>query len=576
MLSNLYSIGSIEKKEIFRCVGLSFAEGCLMAAPYCVLIIFFQQLLADQINYVNASILFAGLFFLLSIRVIVTRYNMTYTTSVAYSRCSQLRLNIAKYLFRVPMSFFSRYSTSDISYRMNKDIAFTENIFAHFFSQFISCITVVGLLSLLFFFLDWRLALCLLLGIPLAALAQALLKRGANHLSAKMHQEMNKTNATVMDWVQGIREHKLSGNDQQSLDRLKQRIHYTQKIALKHELRVGLVPILFSILPELGFGIFLVLSLWLYMATQLSLAYFAVFLVASTRLYLCLGQLAVVMAESRFMEQASIRVKSLLDHKVLSVGNANQDISGDVTVNNLSFNYPSMTHQSIQEKSQEYILENISFAARPRSLTAIVGASGVGKTTLLQLLARYYQVDDQSICLGEYCINQLSDQCLYQQLALVSQDIQLFDTTIMENLLMASENLSERDVYYACQQACCDQFIRRLPNGYNSQAGEAGAYLSGGEKQRLALARTLLVDAKILLLDEITSALDVKNERSILKLLNKLKKEKTLIMITHRESLAVDADQVIMLRQQGQPIIGKHKQLVEESEEYRFFWQING
>ncbi|MBX2809552.1 MAG: ABC transporter ATP-binding protein/permease [Cellvibrionaceae bacterium] len=575
MLNNISSICPVKESELYRSIGLAFVEGCLMAAPYYLLIVFFQQLLAEEISYTNASIFFVILFLLLSLRIIVTRYNMTYTTSVAYGRCSQLRLDVAEYLFRVPMSFFSRYSTSDISYRMNKDIAFTENIFAHFFSQLVSCITVIGLLSLLFFLLDWRLAICLLCGMPLAVLAQSLLKKGANKLSTILHQEMNKTNVVVMDFVQGIREHKLSGNDQQSLDRLKQRIHHTKNIALKHELRVGFVPILFSILPELGFGFFLLVSLYFYQDGQLSLASFAIFLIASARLYLCLGQLAIVMAESRFMEQAAMRVKLLLSDKILNVGSNNETLSGNVLVNNLSFAYPSVTDASMSDEPQTRVLDNISFSAKPGSLTAIVGVSGVGKTTLLQLLARYHQVNDDAICLDDNSINQLSDRCLYGQIALVSQDIQLFDTTIMENLLMAGKNLSKQDVYRACKLACCDSFIRQLPKGYESQAGEAGAYLSGGEQQRLSLARALLIDAKILLLDEITSALDVKNELSILQLLNRLKKEKTLIMITHSQCLAMDADQVIMLRRQNQPLIGKHKKLFEENNEYRSLWGSN-
>lgn len=577
MLKPLQTICDFDRKSLFQCITGAIIEGVFTALPYVWLAFIVQELTQSQVNIHWILSLLSLILLTLVVKFFVARLNINGSTAMAYASCADLRVKVAQHLLQVPMGFFSRHSVSDINYRMNKDIGFTETIFSHLFSQLITAVFIVITLSFLLFFLDWRLALCLFIGMPIAVIAQKRLKQGVNELSAAMHEETNRTNAAVADWVQGIREHKLSGEGHKHIGQLEDQIRHAQKFSLKHELRVGLAPIVSSLLPEVSYGLFLFVGVYGYFKGEVALASLVIFVIASVRLYAALAQLATILAESRFMNEAVVRVAELLSHKVMKVGNSSRSVNGSVSIKQASFSYDAT--YSTPEKGgvelgshQHYTLSNINLTIAPRSLTAIVGSSGAGKTTLLHLLARYYPLTQGEIVLDNQSINSFSDTGLYGQVAMVSQDIQLFDATIMENLMMSREGLSEQDVIEACKKSYCHDFIRLMPQGYDSDIGEAGKYLSGGEKQRLSLARALLTDAKIILLDEITSALDVKNESLILQLLDDLKKEKTLIMISHRESLVVNADKIIMLNKGRQEATGTHNALLKDCPDYRALW----
>ena len=563
MINTLREFPIFKKNELIICALLSVIEGLCICLPYGILLGVIEVLTQPTIDLLWLGQLMLPIILILVVRTYVTQQSIVKTTSMSYGNCSTLRTRIAEHLFRVPMGFFYQGNTGDIHQLINKGVAFTENVFAHFFSQLIVYITIIVTMTISFFFLDWRLAVCLLAGVPIAVIGQVILRKGADKMSAKILASIKANNNGSMDWVYGIREHKLSGNGEKQLEQLEKQIRETQKVSLQHEVRAAIIPLLFIVLPEIGFALFIWVSLNFYFQSTLSFSVFTVFLIASVRLYSSLAQLSISLAESRFMKHAIIKVKHLLEVKKLRIGSHDVTVSGDVSVKKLNFTY---------ENTVKAQLKNIDFTAHKGTLTAIVGSSGAGKTTLLHVLARLWPVQTNSILLDDISLEEFNDHSLYRQLALVSQDIQLFDDTVMNNLLMMKEGLTEEAVYNACRDAHCDDFIRLLPEGYNTNLGEAGNLLSGGERQRLALARALLLDAKILLLDEISSALDVKNEKHILSLLHILKKEKTLIMIAHRESLVREADQVIMLNNGEQCARGTHAYLLKTNPRYYSLW----
>ncbi|MBJ7538951.1 ABC transporter ATP-binding protein [Marinomonas transparens] len=563
MLSTLRELPIFQKTEWLLCGALCVVEGLCICLPYALLLLVIEALIQPSVDLLLLGQLLLFMVLVLLIRICVTQQSMVRTTYMSYASCGKLRTRLAAHLFRVPMGFFYQHNTGDISQVMNKGVAFAETIFGHFLSQLIICLTIMVAMTLGFFWLDWRLALCLLTGLPIAFVLQVFLKQGADQMSVAMLDSMKQTHNDSMDWVCGIREQKLSGKGREQLNLLEKQIRETQALSLKHEARVGLIPLVFMVLPEAGFAVFLWASLNIYFDSTLSLTTFAVFLIASVRLYSSLGQLSIGMAESRFMKHALIKIKDLLTVATCPIGTTESPLFGTVSVNKLNFSY---------EKSTKQQLNNIHFTAKKGTLTAIVGPSGAGKTTLLHVLARLWPVQSGQIFLDHTSLEQFSDHGLYSQLALISQDVQLFDDTVMNNLLMMKDGLTEDAVFKACRQAQCDDFIRRLPQGYHTHLGESGNLLSGGERQRLSLARALLLDAKILLLDEISSALDVKNETHILALLQELKKDKTLIMIAHRESLVRDADQVVMLENGELCASGKHQELLISNQRYHRLW----
>ena len=446
---------------------------------------------------------------------------------------------------------------------MNRDIAFTETLFSHFFAQAVAALTTLLTLALALLGYDWRLTLALLCGLPLAVLLQHWLKVRANKATAQLLSRMGDTSQALLDWVAGIVDIRLNGAAPAALSAIKHRLNAARDQALQHEVVVGLAPMLFILLSEAGFLVFLLLSLQLYFAADISLAVLLVFLVISTRLYRTLAQLAITLAESRFMDQAVARLRNLLQARPLQTGQATAPLQGPVCAEGLSFQYPDAPLPA---------LEAVSFTAQPGEITVIAGSSGSGKSTLLHLLARFWQPGRGSIQIGDQPLNSHPDSHFYRQVALVSQDSWLLDDSVLNNLRLARPDATDAEIEQICRRTHCHDFICQLPEGYHSRIGEAGGLLSGGERQRLALARALLTGAHYLLLDEISSALDVQSEQAILALLQQLRGEHSLIMIAHRETLAASADQVLFLQQGHLVASGHHPTLLASHPAYRQLW----
>ncbi len=563
MLNTLRDLPVFEPRDLIKSIMLATLEGICMGLPYGLFVQLVRELVNRQPNYTLIIAVSCAIALVMLIRVWVTRQNTMHTGTMTYKTCATLRERLAHHFFKVPLGFFERHNSGQLSQSMNKDVEFTETIFSHHFSQFIASVSLLLTVSGCLAIYDWRLALCLLSGLPIALTIQAVMKRKANQFSESFLQGVATTNNAIMDWILGIRAIKQSGQGNNLFPKLEQQIQHTQKASIRHEIAVGIVPMLFILFSEMGFLVLLLIGLQLYLTQQVELTVFIVFLITSVRLYRALAQIALTMAEARFMQQAAKRITTLLATPTMRTKEQNLPIQGHIAVNDVTFRYSPESPK---------VLDAISFTAVPGTLTALVGPSGSGKSTLLHLLARFWQVDDHKITFDGHSINAFSDASLYQQVALVSQDIHLIDDTILNNLKMVHQGLSEASIHNACQQAQCHDFIMQLPNGYDTLVGEAGDALSGGEKQRIALARALLSEAKIILLDEISAALDVRNEAALLTLLEQLKQSKTLISISHRESMVIHADNVVYLVNGLLKGTGHHEMLLQESKNYQDFW----
>ncbi|EPJ48900.1 MAG: hypothetical protein OFPII_03760 [Osedax symbiont Rs1] len=567
MFNTIQSLPVVDASQFRRSIVLSITEGVLTALPY-GLFLYVVQLLMSEAVLMDIVWVAIAIFIILSARVLATREAVLHTGFMTSVACAGLRERLAGHFMKVPMGFFQQHDAGRLGNSMNRDVELAEGIFSRLFSMLFSTVALLLTVSFILFIYDWRLALALLAGVPLAALVQWRVQRYANRISGRWMEQVSDTNGAIMDWVQGLREHRLAGNGERQLAGLRERIEKTQRLSLQHEARVGLVPVIFMLLSESGFAFFLLVGVHLYFSGDVELAVFLTFLIAAARIYRGLSQIAMTIAESRFMEQAALRLLQLLRSETLNSGNAVINGSAEVKVVDVSFSYPRMNAVAAEQDD----LKGINFSARPGTLTAIVGPSGSGKTTLINLLARFWVPGNGQILFDDQDIMAFDDQSLYQHLALVSQHTFLMDDSILSNLLMARPGITEADVIVACQKACCHNFIEQLPQGYNTQIGEMGGALSGGERQRLSLARALLVDAKVILLDEISSALDVENEHNILKMLHKLKRGRTLIMIAHQETMVEGADQVLFLQNGRQSGCANHQKLLSESADYRKHW----
>lgn len=574
MLNIIQALPIPDAGQFRRSIALSIIEGVLTALPYAMFLYVVQLMMTPEAVLMDIAWVAVSIALILVARIWVTREAMLHTGMMTSVACAGLREQLAGHFMQVPMGFFQQHDPGRLGNSMNRDVEFAEGIFSRLFSMLFSTVALLVSVSLILLIYDWRLALALLSGVPLAVLVQWRVQRHANRMSGLWMEQVSETNSAIMDWVHGLRAHRLAGNGERQLAGLRARIEATQRLSLQHEARVGLVPVIFMLLSESGFALFLLVGVHLYFTGEVEMAVFLTFLIAAAKIYRALSQIAMTIAESRFMEQAALRLLQLLRSDVLNHGGQTATGKGFVKVDDICFSYPRNAAKvtELVDTNGHDDLKAISFSAEPGILTAIVGPSGSGKTTLINLLARFWVPNAGQIQFDGQDSMAFSDHTLYQHLALVSQHTFLMDDTIIANLLMARPGLSEAQAIAACQQACCHDFITQLPQGYNTQIGEMGGALSGGERQRLALARALLVDAKVILLDEISSALDVENEHSILQMLHTLKQDRTLIMIAHQETMVEDADQVIFLQSGRQSGCGSHQHLLAICTAYREHW----
>ena len=475
---------------------------------------------------------------------------------------TRLRVFLADYLRRLPLGFFTRHETGTI------DALFTTNIMYlephHVLESLISAVVTPLLIFVVMLVYDWRLALVLASSVPFAIWAL----RYAEQVFARVWRVQAaarvQANARMVEYIQGIaviRAFNLGG------DRLQQfRTGLKQYRTASLDTVTQIVPamILFLSILELGFALLLVVGAAFFVNGSLAGDRFLFFMVLGLAFYTPLMAMADMSELYRIMQNCVRNLNEFLQAPLLPTASTPQPLRDTaIEFRNVSFSYGSET-----------VLDQVSFQIPPGSMTALVGPSGSGKTTITNLIARFWDVNAGTVTLGGVDVRQIPTNTLLAQMTMVFQDVYLFNDTIFENIRFGNPKATEAQVMAAAQAAQCHEFITRLPEGYQTLVGEGGATLSGGEKQRISIARAMLKDAPIVLLDEATASIDPENERLIQQAIQALSAEKTLIVIAHRLTTIAAADQILVL-DQGQIVEhGRHPELVEQGGLYARLWDV--
>ena len=464
------------------------------------------------------------------------QYNKTFLAT--YKESGVRRTTLAERLRKLPLSFFGKKDLSDLTTTIMSDCAMIETASSHWIPELIGALISTALIGIsMFFFFDWRMVLASFWVIPASFL---LIWLSAN----AQKRAMRKNNSIKMELADGIQEALESVRDLRSnnaqdryMNGLDVKIKNVEKYALFTELKLAVFVNAAAIILKVGIATTALVGGALFASGDIDLLTFFMFLMLVARLYdpmnITLQNFAAIIACTVQCE----RLDEVLSHDIQTGSDKMTNKGYDIVFDHVSFSYSDDTA----------VLKDVSFTAKQGEVTALIGPSGGGKTTVSRLAARFWDITGGKITLGGMDISGIEPETLFSAYSIVFQDVTLFNQTVMENIRIGRKNATDEEVMQAAKLANCDEFVSRLPDGYNTIIGENGSELSGGERQRISIARAFLKDAPVILLDEATASLDVENETAIQQALSALIKNKTVLIIAHRMRTIANADNIVVL-----------------------------
>lgn len=485
--------------------------------------------------------------------VFFLQYNASFFST--YRESEHRRINIAEKLRTLPLSFFGKKDLADLTSTILGDCTVLEHNFSHVMPQFFGAMISTVMIAISLFFFDWRMALAALWVLPIALIIVGCSGNVQRGISRRKRNVAIAQADGLQEYLETIKDLKSYNAEESYLEGLKGRITALEKESFKAELGTAVFVVSASCILRFGIGTVALVGSVLLCSGKLDVLTFFMFILVVSRIYEpmqgTLMNLAAVIAQDVNVE----RMNEITDYPVQK-GSDELDVkSYDIEFSNVSFSYDK----------NEKVLNDISFTAKQGDVTALIGPSGGGKSTVSKLAARFWDVDGGSIRLGGKDISQVDPEKLLSAYSIVFQDVILFDNTIMENIRIGRKGATDEEVMRAAEEAQCDEFISRLPDGYQTVIGENGSALSGGERQRISIARALLKDAPVVLLDEATASLDAENETYIQEAISRLIKDKTVIIIAHRMRTVSGADKIVVIDGGHVAETGKPSELIKKN-----------
>lgn len=478
-------------------------------------------------------------FVILSLLTHIEQYKATY--GLVYGEVKKVRISLAERLRKLPLGFFGKRDLADLTETIMGDVNRLEHVWSHCLGYLYGSYISTAVIAVVLFVYDFRLALACLWGVPVAF---ALLF-GSRKL-AKRNSEITKTAALaasdgMQETIENIREIHASGQEDRFLQQLFEKIDHHEKTMIQGELSTGIFVNAASVIMRLGVATTILTGAKLILSGRINFMLFFMFLLVVTRVYAPFDQALALIAEMFISEISAERLMEIEDTPEAEGTEEFHPKGHDIEFQNVDFSYR-------ESRGKTEVLKDVSFIAKEGEVTALVGPSGSGKSTCARLAARLWDIDGGRILMGGVDISTVDPEVLLSDYAFVFQDVMLFDDTVMENIRLGRRGASDEEVMAAARAANCDEFVLKLKEGYNTPIGENGAKLSGGERQRISIARALLKDAPIVLLDEATASLDVENETRVQEALSRLLKGKTVLVIAHRMRTVRSADKIVVLK----------------------------
>lgn len=562
-LQHLFALSEKGAKDLIKAVLWCFVCNISLMLPVGVVLFTVQYLLdcmGNGGNPVNEFWIYVGGGLVILILLFIFHWFQYASLYLAtYKESASRRVNLAEILRRLPLSFFGNRDLSDLTSTMIADCSSLDQMFSHYIPQLFASIFSTLVIGAAMFFCDWRMALAVLWVVPVAILLTAGSKKIQDSFGIKNILNKRAVTDCIQEGLETIRDIKACSRQEQYMRELDKKLAAMEKGSVHSELATGVFVCSAQAFLRLGLATTILTGGALLAAGELSFLYFLGFLFAAARLYDPLGLVLQNIAATFNAKLQIERMRSILEQPVQEGTEQFTPQNYDITFDHVSFAY----------REGDGVLNDVSFTARQGEVTALIGPSGGGKSTACKLAARFWDASSGKVTLGGVNVSDVEPETLLKYYSMVFQDVVLFRDTVMENIRLGRRGATDEEVIAAAKAARCDEFVRRLPQGYQTMIGENGSTLSGGERQRISIARAILKDAPVILLDEATASLDVENESAVQDALSRLLQGKTVLVIAHRMRTVAGADHIVVLEkgrvvQQGTP-----EELMEQGGLYR-------
>ena len=563
-LKHKYALSEQGVNDMIKAVIIVTIANLAFMVPVGLLYLLASDILNGGIPSSKLPMYIGGMVISILLIIITTYFQYNATFLATYVESGVRRRTLAEKLRKIPLSFFGKKDLADLTSTIMGDCAWLETASSHFFPQLFGSMCSTTIVTICLFFFNVKMTLAAVWVLPVAFFVVF----GARPISHRLNENAMKYKLECQNGIQEgletVRDLKSYNATNTYMEGLNKKIQAVEKHAVVSEAINAMFVCLSQLILKVGIGTTTLVGGILFAKGEIDALTFFMYLLVVSRMYdpfqVALENLSAIISTDTQCK----RMDEILSH---------EEQDGNKTLSNQGYDI-NFDHVGFSYDGNEQILKDVSFTAKQGEVTALIGPSGSGKTTLCNLIARFWDVQDGAVRIGGKDVKNYTADSILEHISMVFQNVYLFHDSIENNIKFGKPDATHEEVEAAAKRACCHDFISALPDGYNTIIGEGGSTLSGGEKQRISIARAILKDAPIIILDEATSSVDPENEQALLSAISELTKNKTLISIAHRLSTVENADQIIVIDQGRIAQQGTHQSLISQEGIYRNFLNL--